>query len=149
MKPIKTWILVADGARARVLENDGPGHGLSAVEGFVFHFDHAATHDIVTDRAGRSFSSNGDGRSAMETHSDPHRELKKKFAHTLADSLDHALEQKAFKRLVIVAAPVALGDLRAAISDRVRATLIGELAQDLTKIPNGKVADHLKGLLIT
>ena len=61
--------------------------------------------------------------------------------------LAHALDRNAFKRLVIVAPPVALGDLRAAISHRVRATVIGELARDLTKIPNGEVAEHLKGLL--
>jgi hypothetical protein len=25
MKPTRTWVLIADGARARILQNDGPG----------------------------------------------------------------------------------------------------------------------------
>jgi hypothetical protein len=85
MKPTRTWILIADGSRARVLENDGPGHGLRVVDGMTFDGDHASTHEIVSDRAGRSHSSVGPGWSAIEAHSDPHRNLKKKFAHQLAD----------------------------------------------------------------
>ena len=148
MKPVKTWILIADGARARVLQNDGPGHGLHAVEGLVFHGDHSATHDLVSDREGRSYSSHGAGRSAIDSHSDPHRELKKKFAHRLADMLARGLEQHTYDRLIIVAPPGALGDLRAAISGHVRAKVVGEVAHDLTKTPNGEVADHLKGVLV-
>ena len=148
MKPIKTWILIADGARARVLQNDGPGHGLQEVEGLVFHSDHSATHNLVSDREGRSFSSHDEGRSAIESNSDPHRELKKKFAHELAEMLARSLEQNAYDRLIIVAPPGALGDLRAAISDHVRANVVGEVAHDLTKTPDGELAKHLKGVLV-
>lgn len=147
MKAVRTWVLIADGARARVLENTGPGHGLIAVEGMVFQGDHAATHDLVSDREGRSYSSHGPGRSAVQSRSDPHRELKTNFARHLAEVLTGALEQNSFDRLIIAAAPVTLGDLRAAMSDHVRAKVSGEVAHDLTKIPNGDVADHLKTVL--
>ena len=33
MKPTTTWILIADGARARLFANHGPGKGVEAVEG--------------------------------------------------------------------------------------------------------------------
>ena len=148
MKSVRTWVLIADGARARVLQNAGPGHGLHPVEGLVFHGDHSATHDLVSDREGRSFRSHGPGRSAIEAHSDPHRQLKKKFAHQLADMLADRLEQKTYDRLIIVAPPGALGDLRAAISDHVRARVVGEVAHDLTKTPNGELALHLKDVLL-
>jgi protein required for attachment to host cells len=148
MKPTRTWVLIADGARARVLENDGPGRGLTAVEGLIFSSDHSATHDLVLDRQGRSFSSQGHGRSAIEPHSDPHRDLKTKFAHHLADVLSRGLEQGSYDRLVIVATPVTLGDLRAAMTDPVRSKIIGELAQDLTKLPTAEVASHLDHILI-
>ncbi len=62
-----------------------------------------------------------------------HRDIKTTFAHHLAD--------------VLAAAPVTLGDLCAAMSDHVRAKVSGEVAHDLTKIPNGDVADHLKSVL--
>jgi protein required for attachment to host cells len=149
MKPTRTWVLIADGARARILENNGPGHGLTAVEGLVFHGDHAATHDIVADQAGRSFSSHGPGRSAIEPHTDPHRELKAKFARHLADVLAQNFEKKAYDRLVVVASPVTLGDLRSALSEHVRATIVGEIAQDLTKMPNDEIGRHIRNVLIT
>jgi protein required for attachment to host cells len=149
MKSVKTWILIADGARARVLLNEGPGRGIQVVEGLVFHGDHSATHDLVSDREGRSYSSHGPGRSAIEPHSDPHRELKKTFVHGLARMLARELEQHAYERLVIVAPPVALGDLRAAISDHVRSKVVSEVAHDLTKLPNDEIAVHLKGILVT
>ena len=50
-------------------------------------------------------------------------------------------------RLVIVASPVTLGDLRSALSDHVRAVVVGEVAQDLTKMPNNKIAEHLQDVL--
>jgi protein required for attachment to host cells len=149
MKPTRTWILIADGARARILKNDGPTNGLSEIEGLEFEGDHSATHDLVPDREGRSFSSHGHGRSAIDARSDPHRDLKTKFAHQLADVLARGLEQNSYDRRIIVASPVTLGDLRTAISEQVRALVVGEVAQDLTKIPNGEVANHLKHVLVT
>lgn len=146
MKQLRTWILIADGARARVLEPKGSDHQMIEVEGLDFSSDHAATHDLVTDRQGRSYSSQGPGRSAIEAHSDPHRELKTTFANHLAEIL--AREQAAghFHRLILIAAPATLGDLRHALSDAVRNTVVGELASDLTKTPNSQIAGHLKEL---
>jgi protein required for attachment to host cells len=147
MKPTRTWILIADGARARILCNDGPGKGLNAVPGGVFHGDHAATHEIMSDRAGRTFSSTRPARAAIEAHSDPHRELKRNFAHRLADALAQGWRNRAYDRLIIVAAPSALGELRSALSPEVRAKVIAEVAKDLTKTPDAAVARHLKDVL--
>lgn len=149
MKPNRTWVLIADGARARVLQNEGPGKGLEAIDRLVFHGDHAATRDIVDDREGRTHQSHGPGRSAIDARSDPHRELKKSFAHVLADAMAQELDAGAFDRLVIVASPVTLGDLRKVLAPKVAAKVIGELSQDLTKTPNGDVARHLKDVLVT
>src|SRR6476646_5665499 len=70
MKPTKTWIMIADGARARILENEGPGRGLKAVPNMTFAGDHSATHNIVDDRQGRSYEANSLARSAVEPRSD-------------------------------------------------------------------------------
>jgi protein required for attachment to host cells len=147
MKPTRTWILIADGARARILQNDGPGKGLQALEGRVWHGDHAATHELVSDRTGRAFSSTGPSRSAIEPHFDPHRQLKRNFAHRLADALADGWRDRAYDRLIIVAAPSALGDLRAALTPEVRATVMAEVPKDLTKIADAAVAEHLKDVL--
>ena len=158
MKPLKTWALIADGARARILENSGPVHGTflrsdplyepmsyewTPIEGLVFHGDHEATHDLVEDRQGRSFSPAGAGRSAIEAHTDPHRDQKTKFANYLATLLAEQLQAGSYYRLIIAAPPATLGDLRKAISVQVQATVVAEFAHDLTKIPNHEIGSHL------
>jgi protein required for attachment to host cells len=148
MKPTRTWILIADGARARILLNTGPGHGLVAMDEMVFEGEHTATRDIVTDREGRTHNSVGNSRSAIDARSDPHRALKAKFALHLAQVLDDAAEQAALDRLILVATPVTLGDLRGSISKRVAALVVGEVPHDLTKTPNGDIASHLKDVLV-
>jgi hypothetical protein len=60
MKPTRTWVLIADGARARILENDGPNHGLTAIEGsnstviiprrtiwYLIERDEASAHTVM------------------------------------------------------------------------------------------------------
>lgn len=140
-----TWVLIADGARARVVAYHGPGNPLTEVAAHDYAGDHSATHDILSDSGGRSQQSVGPGRSKIEPHSDPHRMLKSRFADELAAMLER--EIATYDRLVIVAAPITLGDLRQAISAHVKAKVIGEIAEDLTKMPNDKVATHLKNVL--
>ena len=48
MKKKVTWIIVADGSRARVLANDGPGKGLRPAIAGEFHHDAPPTHLLGT-----------------------------------------------------------------------------------------------------
>ncbi|MEZ5851204.1 MAG: host attachment protein [Hyphomicrobiaceae bacterium] len=143
MKKARTWVLIADAGRARILEHVAGSPGLAAVDGQVFEADHAATRDLVTDQPGRSFSSASPRRSSMEAPTDPHRELKTRFAHHLAGVLADAQARDAFDRLVVIAPPVMLGDLREAMAKAVAERVVGELHKDLTKVPNDEVMSHL------
>lgn len=147
MKPTITWILIADGARARVLENTGPGKGLQEVPGLEFADEHLRSGDIMADRPGRAYASAGHGRSGMEQPTDPVDKREADFVAGLADMLDKKLRDGAFERLVIAAAPQALGNLRKALSPQVQKTVISELAKDLTRIPNPDVVQHFEGVL--
>lgn len=144
----KTWILIADGARARILQYHGPGKPPTEVEGHAYVGDHSATGELMSDSAGRTHQSVGPGRSAIESHSDAHRELKVDFAKRLATTLDQELSRGAYDKLVIAAAPVTLGDLRPMLSDHVRKKIVGEVAMDLTKTPNSEVMAHLGGIVL-
>lgn len=147
MKPTKTWVLIADGARARVLENLGPGKGVHEVPGHTYSAAHPANRDILADRPSRAFDSTGDSRHAIEPNVDPHREAKRGFARQLAAMLDTALADGACDRIVLVAPATTMGDLRHALSDRARNVLHGELVEDLTKMPDANVARHLESVL--
>ncbi len=144
MKPVRTWILIADAGRARVLENLGPGKGAHEVEGMTSDADLAAsTHEMVDDRQGRSFESSGATRHPLVPRSDPRDLAKRSALASVADHLDQRASEGAFDRLVVVAPPQALGILRAAFSDRVKAAIVGEVAKDLTKVPDHDLAPHL------
>ena len=147
MKPLRTWVLIADGARAHILENSGAEHALALVDGMSFTSDHSATHELVDDALGRSGSAQGNVRSAGESRSDPHRNLKAKFAKQLSDVLALELSRGSFHRLIVVAPPATLGDLRSDMADAVKAVTAGELHLDLTKTPVHEVASHLGNLL--
>ncbi len=86
-------------------------------------------------------------RHAIEPRTDPHRELKRTFAHELADMLDQRLTEKAYDRLVIVAPPKALGDLRAALSAHVKPLVYAELNKDLVKTPTAELPSHLGAVM--
>jgi len=147
MKPTTTWILIADGAHARVFANRGPGKGIEAVQGGVINGDHRPDHELVRDSAGRTFESVGDTRHAITPKTDPHRELKRDFAKHLADMLDRSYADKAFDRLVLVAPPTALGDLRAALTAQVKPHVYAELDKDLVKTPTAELPQHLGAVL--
>jgi protein required for attachment to host cells len=146
MKPTTTWILIADGAHARIFANRGPGNGIELVEGKI-DADHRPTHEIVADRLGRTHESVGATRHAIAAEHDPHRELKHTFAVKLAHMLDQRRAEHAYDRLVLVAPPKTLGDLREALPSSVRALVRAELDKDLTKTPVAELPGHLTALL--
>jgi protein required for attachment to host cells len=143
MKPIRTWVLIADAARARVFEARGKGTGLSVVPDMSLDAEIAPSRALGTDRPGRSFESVGSARHAMESPSDPNREQKRQFARRIAHVIEERQAAKSFDRLVLVAPAVTMGDLRAALSDKVKATVAAELVADLTNTPVKELPAHL------
>ena len=146
-KSVKTWVLIADGARARILQSDTQGDALQPVPGCEFGIDDLPDRDIDADKPGRAFDSAGSGRHAMEPKTSPHRHRKAEFARHLAEFLEKKRAEKAFDRLVIAASPATLGDLRQTLSKQVKAAIGGEVAKDLTGIPDREIADHLTELV--
>lgn len=145
MKSTTTWIVIADGARARVMQNSGPGKGVIAVEEMTFEGDHSLSSEVMSDRLGRAFDSVGRGRHAMSPSTDPHNHLKSEFLREIADALDSRAD--AFDRLILVAPPQALGLLRKLLSPVVVRKVKSELGKDLTHVPNADLPLHLEGVL--
>jgi len=140
-------VLVADGARARLFANEGGGKGLRPALDQEFIGTRLPSRDIATDRPGRTFDSAGQGRHAMEPPTDPHRHEKQVFAREVATVLEDARKKNAFNRLVLVAPPEALGDLRSELSDELQRMVTGELNKNLTKVPVYELPAVLKEVL--
>ncbi len=138
MKPITTWILLADGTQARIACNDGPGRGIKPVFEETLH---------GRNLPGRTFDSHGQGRHAMEPPTDPRENEKQHFIRGLAALLDKEAKRGHYDRLVLVAPPKALGYLRSALSDSVREKITGEIDKDLVHLPMQELPAHLGKVL--
>lgn len=148
MKAKTTWILIADGDQAKVFEHRGPGKGLQVVDGMTFEQEALQAREIMADRPGRASAAGGAGsRSAMEYSSDPVAVRERRFVESVAERLEKALQEGAFERLIVAAAPTALGDLRPALSKTLKETIVAELPKDLTNIPTPKLEAHFAELL--
>ena len=147
MKPTVTWVLLADGSQAKVFSHSGPGTGLKPVTNLLFEEEPLRAREIMADKPGRSYSSVGSGRSAMEYSTDPVQVREARFVKAVADTLDRKFYESAFGRLVIAAAPTALGTIRGALSDQLRQAVVAELPKDLTKLPTPQLEKHFEGIL--
>ncbi len=126
MKPVRTWILIADGARARVVMNDGPGHGIKPVKGMKFEIDNDNSRD-----------------ADQETYEDD----KRQFAEELGQSLSKKLRKNEFDRMIIFASPAMLGELRHSLSSQVMDKVVEQVPKDLTHVPNKDLPKHLEMML--
>ena len=142
MKPIRTYILIADGARAHLLLSEGRGKPLAEVPGSEQQQEIKPDHEMSAERPGRVHESANVARHAIE-RDDLHRREKERFAQSLAEDLDRRLANNEYDRLVIAAAPETLGVIRSAMSEKVQAVILAEVAKDLTKLPNPQVKELL------
>jgi protein required for attachment to host cells len=138
------WVIVCDGKKALVLENAGDEKFLNLKTREVFDHPDLKTSELGTDAPGRSFSSVGNGRSAVE-QTDWHTQEEEKFLRKLAGHLDAAVKAGQAKSLIMVAPPRALGVLRQAYSHNLRSALRAEIDKDFVKLPVHEIEKHLVG----
>lgn len=135
--PYDTNIVVADGSRALFLRNAGDD-GLIDLKVFdQEEIDNPPTREQGTDKPGR-FNDAGPGRSAV-ADTDWHELEKERFAHHLAERLYKLVQKRPHTKLILVAAPKVLGEMREALHKEVGACVIGELAKDLTHHPVSEI----------
>jgi protein required for attachment to host cells len=141
-----TWVVVANGSLAQIFLSIRGGE-LDLIEEMENPTAHLNTHELVSDRPGRSFDSNGAGRHAMEPPISPHEEQQIKFVRSVAERVNKAHEAKEFGRLYLVAAPTVLGQLRKQLSPNAISLIAEEFNKDLTHVSVEKLRDHLPFVL--
>jgi protein required for attachment to host cells len=148
MRKTVTWIVIADGVKARIVANEGAGKGLTAVPGHAMATPPHAERDGYSDRPGRVHESSGSSRHAIQPRLDWHRFEKQQFAKHVAGMLDAEAGKGAFDRLILVAPPRTLGDLRGALAASTRAKVTGEIDKDLTHLGDHDLPSHLDKVLV-
>jgi protein required for attachment to host cells len=138
-----TWILVADGARARVFASRGTGKGVTELPDRAFIGSRQHSRDLGSDRPGRAFDSTGFARHAMEPPTDPHRRAEGEFLRAVVEWLIGQDNAGKFDHLIVIAPPRALGQLRQFLTKALIQKLVQEIALDLTQADAAEIETHL------
>lgn len=138
-----TWVLVADGEKALFLENQTDGE-----DPFLQVFreeqqDNPPNRDQAANRRGRFNDGPSVHRSAVQD-TDWHTLAKDRFAAELADILYKKAHDGLFDRIVLVAPPHTLGELRGALHIEVVAKVVGEVSKTLTNHPLDEIEQIVK-----
>lgn len=143
-KKTVTWILIADGAQARLYANDGAGLGLYRATGREYSAPlPSKTGDVVTDQEGRASNPAGAGHHVLEPQTDPRSHIEAEFLRGIASILNDAARDKSFEHLVLVAAPKALGMLRGKLAPQTTAKVSKELDKDLIHLSERDLEQYL------
>lgn len=143
MKPVITWIVLANARSTRVVTHQGPGKGLAALDGKIWYADKPSE---PRDQAGVGHSIAGPGIAAVE-QSDARLINDTRFAKKIVAQLSKDYQAKSFDRLILVSGPHMLGLLRAEIDGVLKRALIGAIAKDLSAQPMEKIETHLGELI--
>jgi protein required for attachment to host cells len=117
--PHDTVVAVADGANLKLFRNKGTESHLDLVE--LYHPNVAPTNP-----------GSGSRHRSNSFNPDVHRKEEDSFAAASAEQLNHLLLDGSLERLLVIADPRTLGELRKHFHSAVRAKIIGELAKELT-----------------
>jgi protein required for attachment to host cells len=139
MKPILTWILIANTEKAKIFEHRGPGSGLT----LLTEIDNPAPVKSFDDQQGRSFDSFGSHRHKME----PPLETANPFFGEIANRLRKDLEKGRFERLVLCAGPHNLGFLRQQMDGALQKAVIAEMTKNLVNTPEPSLSSHFEDVL--
>lgn len=104
---------------------------------------HKRSHDLGLDRPPRTKESASPARHAIEPRRDLHQASKEEFVKLVADQLDEEHGRGQFDKLVLVAPPRALTELKQSLSNEMAKLVVSDLQKDLTKVPDHDLTEHL------
>jgi protein required for attachment to host cells/mono/diheme cytochrome c family protein len=147
MRHLRVWYVIADGGRARIVEKD-EFKAYRTQREVVSSDVHRRSRDIDSDRPGRTQESAGPGSHALDARTDPHKAIKREFAHELAAILNEEGAADGVDRIVLVAPVRILPEIENALDKPVRQKVAAKLQKDLTNVPNPDLDRHFAELRI-
>ncbi|WP_118137978.1 host attachment family protein [Oceanicella sp. SM1341] len=141
--PHNAWVLVADGEKALFLRNlmDAQDPNLEVVR--HEQQDNPRNIDQAANRPGRMNDGGPGQRSALDD-TDWHQLAKERFADDLADLLYSQAHAHRFEKIVLMAPPKVLGELRKVMHKEVADKVIGEVPKTLTNHPIDEIENQFR-----
>jgi len=144
--PHDSYILVADGAKMLFFRNEGdadnPNLTVIAAEQQADQYDRDIKTDLAGQKPGGGSVLSGQGSTAGEA--DFHRQAEDRFAAEAAERINRAALANEFERLIIVAPPKTLGELRKHYHKQVTGKIAAEIPKDLTGHPVDRIESVLQ-----
>ena len=138
-----TWILVADGARARIFSAEQPTSALNEIEGLVHSKSRQHEHKLTSDLPGRQAGGSAASHHSVGNEGNIKENETVVFAKELSRRLDAAQSEGEFRRLIVVAAPAFLGHLRQEMSSKVSNLVSHELDKNIVNLDATSIREHL------
>lgn len=139
----REWIVVADGSKAKILKKNGKllDHVFPTYrkEKIIENFDKDARKPGHI-RQGLGFLGNMFGPHSGDIHE--HEKLE--FLSEIAKLINNNINE--FDKLVLIAPPERLGELRQSLSSKALSKIAREINKDLTKTALAKVYDYVIAL---
>ena len=138
-----TLVVVVDGRKMLMFRNEGDADYPNLVVEDTDEIINPPTREQATHPAGRSASPKGVHQDSME-QTDFHQIEEDRFAADTAMMLQKRALANEFEKLIIVAPPQTLGEIRKHYHKTVEDRLAGELAKDLVSHPVADIEKILK-----
>lgn len=142
IKHKKTWVLVADGTRARIFVKNFKS--LSNAMGQDLVADNLRDSEIYMDKPGRSYDSHNPTRHAYQPRTDWHEYQKQLFAKEICSVLEKANENADFDELIIISPPKMLGDIREYLGKQILSKITAEIPKDISKLSEHDLLTYLE-----
>jgi len=140
--PHNVWVLVCDGRKSLLLQNEGDHFYPNLVTRKAVEHSDQPAHDLGTDKPGRTFSGKSGRRSAIEPV-DMQLVAEKQFIKSVARDVSRKVEAHEIAKFVLVAPPSMLAVLRKELSGQARAAVVAEIDKDLVRLPLYEIEQHL------
>jgi len=153
--PHNAYVLVADGTKMLFFRNEGDSEFPKLEVETKREEENPPDREQGTDSPGRGFVAAGrppsEGGTRMGANhrsayseTDFHQLQEDRFAHELADMLKEKALANEYEKLIVVAPPKALGELRKHYHKEVESRIAGEVAKDLTNMPVSEIEKVLQ-----
>ena len=138
-----TWVLVANASQAHLYATERLGEEMNIIREFSHPESRAKGVNLASDKSGSSHNTAVNSGTRGEPE-DPKEYEAERFAGELADVLDKGRINKAYRRLVLVAAPHFHGLLNAQLDDHTRDLVTTSINKDYTAFDTRELPERLK-----
>jgi protein required for attachment to host cells len=136
-----TWVLIANGERARCLERHATSHSLTELADFVH------PSGSLTEAAAKGHGRTGHAGTQFEPRTEADDKARGEFAKQLAAYLNGGIEAHQFNVLVLIATSPMLGDIESRLSGAAKKALRRRVTKDFTRYVGADLKSRVDGAL--